>query len=153
MRICGCNDKGRHKGICTMSINNNPLPVTQGVNTMPNNTNIDPAMLQLAIALQEQMNAMKNPDTNTVPNTNPNTVPSNVPVTPVPPVVQLQNEYVVPLAKPTHKANGFSVFQDGRALDTNFKNTPNTVRITKVYVDPHLLNGYDQWELVLRKVQ
>ena len=153
MRICGCNDKGRHKGICTMSINNNPLPVTQGVNTMPNNTNIDPAMLQLAIALQEQMNAMKNPDTNTVPNTNPNTVPSNVPVTPVPPVVQLQNEYVVPLAKPTHKANGFSVFQDGRALDTNFKNTPNTVRITKVYVDPALLNGYDQWELVLRKVQ
>ena len=136
-----------------MSINNNPLPVTQGVNTMPNNTNIDPAMLQLAIALQEQMNAMKNPDTNTVPNTNPNTVPSNVPVTPVPPVVQLQNEYVVPLAKPTHKANGFSVFQDGRALDTNFKNTPNTVRITKVYVDPALLNGYDQWELVLRKVQ
>ena len=127
--------------------------MTQGVNTMPNNTNIDPAMLQLAIALQEQMNAMKNPDTNTVPNTNPNTVPSNVPVTPVPPVVQLQNEYVVPLAKPTHKANGFSVFQDGRALDTNFKNTPNTVRITKVYVDPHLLNGYDQWELVLRKVQ
>lgn len=137
-----------------MSINNNPLPVTQGVNTVPNNTNIDPAMLKQAIAF---INAMQESNTDTIPNTDPNTipntVPSNVPVTPVPPVVQLQNEYVVPLAKPTHKANGFSVFQDGRALDTNFKNTPNTVRITKVYVDPHLLNGYDQWELVLRKVQ
>ena len=150
MRICGCNDKGRHRGICAMSINNNPLPITQGVPTVPTQA-IDPAIIAALANNPDALNAYM-AQFNTVPNTVPSNVPAT-PVQPVQPVVQLQDEYVVPLAKPVHKTNGFSVFTDRRGYDTNFKNTPNTVRITKIYADPALLNGYDQWELVLRKVK